>query len=85
MSNTAGRLLVRLTSLAGAAVLSACTASGSSAITGSSIAKSTIEQVASKQISDTFGTGKYTVTCPHDLHAKAGASMQCVTAFPDGE
>jgi hypothetical protein len=85
MSNTAGRLLLGLTSLASAATLGACTASGSSAITGSSIAKSTIEQVASKQISDRFGDGKYTVTCPHDLAAKTGASMKCLTTFPGGE
>ena len=85
MSNTAGRLLLGLTSLAGVAALSACSASGSATVTGSAIAKSAIEHVASKQIGDRFGDGRYKVTCPHDLVAKTGASMKCVTTFPDGE
>jgi outer membrane lipoprotein-sorting protein len=49
------------------------------------VAKSTIEQTASKQITDRLGGGTYTVTCPHDLAAKRGASMTCVTNSPDGE
>jgi hypothetical protein len=88
VSKTAGRLfrlLLGLTSLAGAAALAGCTASGSSGVTGSTVAKSTIEQVASKQITDRLGGGHYTVTCPHDLAAKVGASVTCVTTFPDGE
>jgi Domain of unknown function (DUF4333) len=80
-----GRLVLGLTSLAGAASLVACTASGSAEVSGSTVAKSTIEQTASKQISDRFGGGTYQVTCSHDLAAKAGASMTCVTSFPDGE
>ncbi|MBN9620113.1 MAG: hypothetical protein J0H43_10355, partial [Actinobacteria bacterium] len=44
-----------------------------------------IEQVASKQITDRLGGGRYTVACPHDLPARQRASMTCVTTFPDGE
>lgn len=85
MSNNAGRIFVGLASLASVAALVACTASGSANVRGSTVAKSIIEQTASKQISDRFGGGSYKVTCPHDLVAKAGASMTCLTTFPDGE
>ena len=83
-TNHAARLVMGLTSLAGAAALVACTASGSGDVRGSTVAKSIIEQTASKQISDRLG-GDYKVTCPHDLAAKTGASMTCVTTSPDGE
>jgi hypothetical protein len=85
MPNNAGRLFLGLTSLASAAALVACTASGSADVRGSKVAKSTIEQTASKQITDRLGGGTYKVTCPHDLAAKKGASMTCGTTFPDGE
>jgi hypothetical protein len=85
MSSTAGRLFVGLTSLASAAVLVGCTASGSADIRGSKVAKSIVEQAASKQVTDLLGGGKYKVACPQDLAAKSGASMACVTTFPDGE
>jgi hypothetical protein len=85
MSNNAGWLLLGLTPLASAVALVACTASGSANVRGSMVAKLTIEQTASKQITDRLGGGTYVVTCPHDLAAKTGASMACVTTFPDGE
>lgn len=85
MSNGAARRLVGLTSLAGTAALVACSASGSADVRSSKVAESSIEQTASKQITDRFGGGPYKVTCPHDLAAKVGASMTCVTTFPDGE
>lgn len=85
MPEKAGRLFLGLTSLASAAMLVACTASGSTDVHGSTIPKSTIEQTASKQITDRLGGGTYTVSCPHDLAAEKGASMTCVTTFPDGE
>jgi hypothetical protein len=85
MSDNAGRLLLGLASLASAAALVACTASGSADVRGSKVAKSTIEQTASKQITDRLRGGTYKVTCPHDLAATRGASMTCVTTFPDGE
>ena len=85
MINNAGRLLVALTSLASAAALVACTASGNTDVRDSRVAKSIIEQTASKQITDRLGGGTYKVTCPHDLAAKTGASMKCVTTVPDGE
>lgn len=85
MANSAGRLVLGLTSLTGAAALAACTASGSAAVRAAMVGKSIIEQSASKQIAASFGGGNYKVTCPHDLAAKSGASMTCVTTFPDGE
>lgn len=85
MSIVARPLFGGVTALGAFVVLVGCTASGSAPVQASTIAKSTIEQTAAKQISDRLGGGKYTVTCPHDLPAKAGASMVCVTTFPDGE
>jgi hypothetical protein len=80
-----GRLIVGVVSLGAAATLVGCTASGSTAVHGTTVSRSVIEQSASKQIADRFGAGRYTVTCPHDLAAKTGATMTCVTRFPDGE
>ena len=77
-------ILLSVTSLAGAGLV-ACTASGATDVHGSTITRSTIEQTASKQITDRLGGGVYKVTCPHDLAARKGASMDCVTTFPDGE
>jgi hypothetical protein len=85
MNGTASRIVLGLTTLVGAVALAACTASGSADVHGSTVARSTIEQTASQQISARLGGGKYTVTCPHDLAAKPGAAMTCVTTFPDGE
>jgi hypothetical protein len=85
MSTSAGRMLLALTSLVAAAGLVSCTASATTTVSSSSISKATIEQGASKQISDRFGGGSYKVTCPHDLAAEKGASMTCIVTFPDGE
>ena len=85
MSTLAGQLFVGLASLGSVATLVACTASGTAPVRASTIAQSTIEQTAAKQIGERLGGGTYTVACPHDLPARAGASMVCVTTFPDGE